>query len=144
MDMLGRVCGSTFSITGSYQQSLAQPADVEGCWGVGTWTFSAKVESNDCTSAPAVLPMYQFKVDETTDADGNPDQTFTYMTDPSVHNRVKISGNGIGCEGELDLFSADGTQVYILKPELPKDAANGAALSGDGEFWIYKTDQWIQ
>jgi len=137
---LGRICSASLTITGSFEQGMAKPADVNGCWPVGTWTFSAAIASNDCDTAPTFLPQYQFKVDQTLDADGNPEQSFTYLTDPNSHFRVKVTSGGAGqCEGELDLYSTDGTEVWILHPELYDDLS----VLGDGEYSLYDSDQWI-
>jgi hypothetical protein len=144
-DTIGRECTMAMSVTGSFTQSTPAPLNpdgtaYEGCWPVGTWTFSATMGTTDCTMPPSPLGQYQFKIDLTTDADGNDVQVPSYMTDPSVRNIVKVSQGGDGlCEGELDLFSADGKQVWIIKPELYADNH----LGGDGEFSQHKTDQWV-
>ena len=144
-DMLGRVCTTELGVSGSFVQSKAPPVHEDGtpytgCWPIGTWTFSATVGTGDCQAAPALLPQYQFKVEEMFDADGIPYQVNTYMTDPSVRNRVKVSQGGDGlCEGELNLFSADGKEVWIIKPELYADKH----LGGSGEYQLYKSDQWL-
>lgn len=147
MDMLGRVCTTSLTVTGSFVQSKAPPVHEDGtpytgCWPIGTWTFSAAIEASpaDCSTAPALLSQYQFKVDEMLDADGIPYQVNTYMTDPTVRHRVKVSQGGDGlCEGELNLFSADGKEVWIIKPELYADLR----LGGDGEYQLYNSDQWL-
>jgi hypothetical protein len=144
-DMLGRVCTTELAVTGSFVQSKAAPPHEDGtpytgCWPIGTWTFSASYGMGDCTTKPALLAQYQFKVDELFDMDGIPYQVNTYMTDPSARARVKVSQGGDGlCEGELNLFSADGKEVTILKPELYADQH----LGGNGELQIYKSDQWL-
>jgi hypothetical protein len=62
------------------------------------------------------------------------------MTDPNARSRVKVSQGGDGlCEGELNLFSTDGKEVLILKPELYADLH----LGGEGELQIFKSDQWL-
>ena len=62
------------------------------------------------------------------------------MTDPTARNRVKVSQGGDGlCEGEVNLFSADGKEVWILKPELYADLH----LGGSGEYQLYNSDQWL-
>lgn len=144
--MLGRICTTTLKTSGSFVQSKAPPVHEDGtpytgCWPIGTWTFTATMEGeSDCDTPPTLLPQYQFKVDEMFDVDGNPYQVNTYMTDPSVRHRVKVSQGGDGlCEGELNLFSADGKEVWILKPELYADLH----LGGEGEYQLYHDDQWI-
>ena len=146
-DLLGRICTAQLKVTGNFVQSKAPPLHEDGtpytgCWPIGTWTFSATLEMNGCSTAPQLLNQYQFKVDEMLDpTDGNYYQVNTYMTDPTVRHRVKVSQGGDGlCEGELDLFSSDGKQVWILKPELYADNH----LGGDGEWAMYHEDQWIE
>lgn len=144
---LGRLCTVNLTTTGTFVQSEAPPANPEdgtpytGCWPIGTWTFTASLGDGDCTTQPSLLPQYQFKGEQMLDPDeGNYYQVFTYMTDPSARNRVKVSQGGDGlCEGELDLFSADGKEVWILKPELYADGH----LGGNGEYQLYDSDQWI-
>jgi hypothetical protein len=145
-DMLGRVCTQTLKHSGSFVQSKAPPPKEDGtpytgCWPIGTWTFTAAVEGpGDCDNTPSLLPQYQFKVDEMLDADGIPYQVNTYMTDPTVRHRVKVSQGGAGlCEGELNLFSADGKEVWILKPSMYADLH----LEGEGEYQLYGSDQWL-
>jgi hypothetical protein len=145
-DLLGRICTVDLAITGNFVQSKAPPPHEDGtpytgCWPIGTWTFSATIGQGDCkTQAPQLLAQYQFKVEEMLDQDGIPYQVNTYMTDPTVRNRVKVSQGGAGlCEGELNLFSVDGKEVTILKPGLYADLR----LEGSGEFQVYGSDQWI-
>jgi hypothetical protein len=145
VDLLGRVCTMKMTVTGSFSQSVEPPthedgSPYEGCWPIGTWTFQATRGQTDCTAEPVLLGQYQFRVEQAFDADGNPYQTNHYMTDPSVRHRVKVSQGGDGlCEGELNLWSADGKEVWIIKPELYADNH----LGGDGEYSLYKSDQWI-
>lgn len=144
-DMLGRVCTTEIAVTGSFMQTKAPPVHEDGtpytgCWPIGIWTFSASYGTGDCETKPALLAQYQFKGEEMFDGDGIQYQVFTYMTDPAVRHRVKVSQGGDGlCEGELNLFSADGKEVLILKPELYADLH----LGGNGELQIYKSDQWL-
>jgi len=145
-DMIGRVCTAQYAVTGSFQQTMPRPVNPEdgttltGCWPIGVWTFQVQQEQTDCSPAPGILPQYQFRVEERLDADGIQYQVTTYMTDPTARNRVKVSQGGDGlCEGELNLFSTDGKEVWILKPELYADNH----LGGDGEYSLHKSDQWI-
>lgn len=145
MDLLGRVCTMQMKVIGTFVQSKAPPVHDDGtpytgCWPIGTWTFQAQRGESDCTTPPMLLGQYQFRVEERFDADGEPYQTNVYMTDPSVRHRIKVSQGGDGlCEGELNLFSADGKEVWIIKPELYEDLH----LGGDGEYALYNDDQWI-
>ena len=52
---------------------------------------------------------------------------------------MKVSQGGAGlCEGELQIFSADGKTVWLLKPSLYADNS----ILGDGEFAIFAENQW--
>jgi len=142
---LDRICTTNLTITGNFVQSKAPPVHEDGtpytgCWPIGTWTFTAAIADGNCEKAPALLSQYQFKVDEMFDADGIPYQVNTYMTDPASRHRVKVSQGGDGlCEGELNLFSADGKEVWVLKPELYADLH----LGGSGEYDLHGSDQWL-
>jgi hypothetical protein len=136
----GIVCTATAKVTGSFTLGQPQPADVFGCWPIGTWTFTATVDSNMCAAAPTVLSQYQFKGVETTDTNGDPLQTFTYLTDPATHNHVKVSEiGGSRCQAGVELYSPDGTQYWNFKPTLQADKAT---VDGFGEFTLYQVDQW--
>ncbi len=144
-DLIGRVCTMSMTVTGTFVQGAAPPVHEDGtpytgCWPIGVWTFQAQRGSTDCAQPPTLLGQYQFKVEERLDADGLPYQYNTFMTDPSIRHRVKVSQGGDGlCEGELNLFSADGKEVWIIKPELYEDKH----LGGDGEYSLHKDDQWL-
>jgi len=136
---LGILCNATFKVTGTFQLGQAQPTDIGGCWPVGTWTWTATMDTNQCQTPPAILPQYQFKVDVATDADGNYNYTDSYLTDPNAHYKLKVSGDGGGlCQGGLEIFSADGKQVWNMKPSLEV----GNVLDGFGEYALYDSDQW--
>jgi len=147
-DMLGRECTTELTTSGSFVQSTPPPVHEDGtpytgCWPLGTWTFTAALAPamGSCENTPAPLAQYQFKVEEKLDAMGDAYQQTTYLTDPGIRYRGKISQGGDGlCEGELDLFSADGKEVWILKPELYADNH----LGGSGEYQRFNKDQWIE
>jgi hypothetical protein len=139
-NMNGIVCQSTFKVTGSFAVGQTQPADVFGCWPIGTWTFTATMDTNGCATAPALLPSYSFKGVQTVDANGDPLQTFTYLTDPATHSRVKVSEiGGSRCEAGVELFSPDGLQYWNFKPTLEADKTT---VDGFGEYALYMTNQW--
>jgi hypothetical protein len=138
----GRVCTTTLTAAGSFAPTVSTPPPTGwvGCWPAGTWTFQMAVVMNDCTPAPTPLAQYQFIGIQELDANGDPIvDKFNYLTDPTVNYIAKVSQEGAGlCEGELDLYSADGKQVWTLKPVLQADNT----LIGDGEFGIFDTNQW--
>ena len=142
MNPLGRKCTATFSTHGTFAPDTANPRPADGgtgCWPIGVWTFSATVDTNDCSPTPTLLTQYQFKGSVTLNEDGDPIQAFSYMTDATARSIVKVSEGGSGlCEGELNLFNTDGTQVFLFKPALNADNT----IAGDGEFGVFATNQW--
>lgn len=148
-DTRGIQCSAQFSVTGSFTASAPRPADnTDGCWPVGMWTFSAAMMdgTNTCSPAPMPLGQYQFEGDleaDPSDPGGPMIETFKYDTDPSdARAVVKVTEGGSGsCAGELDLYSTDGKQVWVLRPEI--DTIDPmSTISGDGEYRTYSTDQW--
>jgi hypothetical protein len=138
-EQLGILCNATFDTSGSFALGAPQPEDVNGCWPVGTWTFRATIDENDCDDQPALLSEYKFQVTQTIDADGESQQAFTYLTEPAAHHRVKVSSGGGGeCEGGLEIFSDDGKQYWNFKPALNADLS----ITGFGEYSLYSEDHW--
>lgn len=137
----GRVCGAVLATSGSFTPDAANPppTDYEGCWPVGMWTFTVAVSMNDCSAAPTPLAQYQMKGIVMPDQNGDPLPEMTYVTAPGPRVIAKYSEGGSGlCEGELDLYSDDGTKVWLLKPELNADNT----ITGDGEYGEFTTDQF--
>ena len=139
----GRQCGATLSAMGTFAPDPAATPDPNGtgCWPAGTWTYQMAIVMNDCSPAPTFLPQYQVKGVQTLDMNGDPVvNTFTFLTDPgSTRTILKVSEGGSGlCEGEFDIYSADGKTVTLMKPELNADNT----LTGDGEYAVYSSDQW--
>ena len=137
---LGRVCTATFTTSGSFMPGSVAPTGWSGCWPVGMWTFSASQTASDCASVPMLLSQYQMKGDQVADMNGDPNYAMSYVTDPAAHFIAKVSEGGANsqCEGELDLYSADGKSVFYWKPVTNPDNT----ISGDGEYTLYTTDQW--
>lgn len=134
-------CTSALSLTGTFTPDGTRPAAYDGCWGAGSWVFTAAVTSNNCESAPALSPQYQFTAASEPDMNGDPivDKYTLVTPDPStVMDIVKISQLGAAqCEGEIDICSPDGTKVYQLRPDLTE--AVGNTISGQGEFLQYNS-----
>jgi hypothetical protein len=130
------LCQADLSITGTYAQGNAPPADFPGgCWPDGTWTFTVAVSQNGCSTAPKLEAMYSFKVQE----DNDYNDTITYLSDPTnKDDSLKLSGGEGGlCTGAFLLFSADGKTVINLRPALQV----GNVLNGKGDYRIYDQDQ---
>jgi len=137
----GRLCGAVFTTSGTFTpDATAMPnPDGTGCWPYGTWTYSMAMVSNDCSAAPMVAAQYQFKVTQMLDQNNDVIPVYAYLTDPTAMNVVKVSQGGSGlCEGEVDVYSADGKNVYVMKPELNADNT----ITGDAEFAMYGSNQW--
>jgi hypothetical protein len=133
-------CMADLDLTGSFAIGYPQPAEISGCWPIGTWTFTATVVNNTCTDTPTLEPSYAFRVDRDTGS-ADPDYMWLYsITSPAqgdAHNAVKVSSGGGGlCEGGMQIYSSDGKQEWNLHPSLNADAS----LDGIGTFQIHTTD----
>ena len=149
-DTRGIQCTTNFTLTGSFTASQPRPADnTDGCWPVGMWTFSAALDTtmtNSCMPQPTPLQSYAFEGDltpDTNDPTGPELEVYTYDTDPTDQMIIlKVSEGGSGsCQGELDLYSTDGTQVWLFKPETDTIAAT-TTISGYAIYTVYGSDQW--
>ncbi len=135
----GMSCSTALSLTGTFAPDGTRPAGYDGCWGAGTWTFSAAVTTNTCSSAPPLSAQYTFVAASELDMQGDPIVDKFTLTAPdgaSVMNIVKITQlASTTCEGEVDICSSDGKQVFQLRPDVTESAGNG--ITGQGEFIIY-------
>jgi hypothetical protein len=147
----GMVCGATFRVTGTFAAGMpGRPIDPDtmmpqtGCWPVGTWTFTAALDGNDCPAPPAALASYSFRVDRKAPPDGGTDLIESYVNLTSagdMQNHIKVTSTGQGCEGHVEFGSADGKQYWNMKPLLLKDPAT-TALAGDAYYELYKGNAW--
>ena len=142
-EQLGIVCNATFTTTGTFVAAAPmRPAEVTGCWPVGTWTFTAKVDANECAQAPALLPSYSFKVDRAVNPDPAKDEgyfeSYTWLGGNELTVRkLDVSEIASGCQAGLEMFTADGTQFWNMRPHL---APNGT-VTGFGEYALYDSNQ---
>lgn len=137
-EALGIVCNATFKVTGSFAAGTpARPAEVPtGCWPVGTWTFSASIDTNECATPPALATTYAFRVDRVDEGEGYV-ESYTYMGDQAMLFKVGVSeGGSLECSGGLELFSPDGLQYWNFKP-----MQGGTTIEGFGEYAQYETSQ---
>jgi hypothetical protein len=141
---LGLQCSATLTITGSFVEGQAPPLNPDGttfmgCWPIGNWTFAAMINENDCADSPMLLPSYEFQGTLSTDMNGDYNENFAYITDPTSNYLVKVTTEGNAmCEGELDLYSTDGMKVWNLSPFLNPDNS----IDGKGTYEEYTSDQW--
>ena len=150
------MCNAAFTATGTFAADTTAPRPTEpdtgapltGCWPVGTWNFTAKVDAtspNNCQAQPTVLSSYSFKVARTPDPSGGTDtvQTLTNLTTLAggVQYHLSMSANGQGCVASFEFGSADGTQYWNMQPTLPKDLT-ATAISGSGDYTLYKNNGW--
>ena len=151
-------CSAAFQTTGSFVQGAPRPlvndaADprnglpIQGCWPVGTWTFTASVDNTasvldldgdgegdrcgaDGTAAPTLETSYSFKVERIEDvlSDGLVEK-YTYLGTSPNFFKVKVSeGGGGDCEAAMELVSADRKQWWMLNPGIcTSDEARTAA-----------------
>lgn len=149
----GITCTARFNLTGTVVLGTpTRPIDpvtslpMTGCWPVGTWTFTATVDTSDvpvhpCETPPTVLPQYQFRVDRTLLPDGTGlNETYTYLGDMAMLGHLKVSSGGGGeCEGGLELWSVDNKMFWNLKPDQTE-----TTIAGHGDYAVYKDPQLRQ
>lgn len=169
---LAMACTDGFKVTGTFTASTPRPADVEGCWPAGTWTFQLALDPTDdqilditgdqlpdrCgrvagTTAATFESSYSFTVTRTDDGDGYVDSyamaggSFASKcanddgspTSGACVFRLKVSEGGGGeCEGGLEIYSADRTEHWNLKPS---QTTGVTALTGQGEYTKYTSPQ---
>jgi hypothetical protein len=152
---LGILCNSGFKITGTFAPGTpARPIDpdtslpAKGCWPVGTWTFTATVDSatNECAAPPAVLPSYSFRVDRMDDGISGLVESRTSLTDAgNMTSHIAVSETGQGCEASFELGSADGKDYWNMRPLLlnaPDGMPPSTTLAGSGDYAEYNADAW--
>jgi len=145
-----RLCQAHFTLAGQFTLGMPAPdkvnndtgdppgdgkPDIQGCWPVGSWTFSATMTDNDCKTPPIPLAQSQFN---TTFVDDpvEPAYNYTVVTpNPSTtKTRIGVSSGGGGlCVGKLELFSEDGKQTWTLDAALNVFNTSGP-LTGVGEY----------
>ena len=133
-------CSAQMTITGSFAVGTPKPAEISGCWPIGTWTFAMTVDDHNCAAAPTPLAEYQIRVDRDL-ASEDPDYTwlYTYVTDPNdqdVHIGVTSGGGGL-CEAEVILYADSGKTVWNLHPALQADNT----LTGLGDYEQHTQNQ---
>jgi hypothetical protein len=133
---LGILCEAQVGIAGRFEAAARRPSDVVGCWPVGTWTFSATVQSTDCASPPALEREYAFSVAR----DSEQIESYRFLNDPARDGvKLKVTSGGSGlCEGGLMIWSADRKTLFNLKPTLNADGT----VAGNGEIELYATPQF--
>lgn len=161
----GLRCSAAFTVTGTFSPGTpARPLDpetslpIDGCWPVGTWTFTAAVDTTQevvditgdgvgdrCgevsgTSAPTLEASYSFRVDRTEDpASDGLVESYTYLGNAPTFHKVKVSSGGAGdCEGIMEFVSADKKQWWTFNPALGETSN---ALTGTGDFTSYEDPQ---
>jgi hypothetical protein len=139
LDALGIICQSTLNVTGTFVQGIDQPADLNGCWPVGTWTVNATIDRLGCDPQP------NFGADEFTESfvyDVTYDEENTqilvgYANDPDderVNLKISTAGDSL-CHGSMDHFALDGT-VIGFRPTLQLDGT----LEGIGTYTVFSDD----
>jgi hypothetical protein len=165
------VCSAAFSLTGTWTAGTptrdlneASPTYTpDGCWGVGTWTFTAALDraaevrditgdkvGDRCgeyngTAEPRVEPSYSFRVEHVDAIDNGVvvgyDNKITMLAGQSSMEiiKIKLGDDGAGdCEANLELRSADRMMEWIFKPS--QTDADGKII-GVGEFVQFSEPQ---
>jgi hypothetical protein len=154
------VCTASFTVTGTFTPGTpGRPLDpdtnlpITGCWPVGTWTFTAAVDStatqeHPCQTAPTTLATYAFKVtrvpvDPNDPASDDTMQQIDSMTTmpAGMQYHLSVSSNGQGCQGHFEVGSADGSQYWNMVPTLAKDPAT-TTIAGNGDYIVYQGNGW--
>jgi len=98
------------------------------------------------TSIATFDASYSFRVDRTQDPNGDdwvdsytligssPSGGHTVWNDKVLYKISVTEGGGLDCEGNLELYSADGKSFWNLHPM----QADGQPLQGFGDFVLYK------
>ena len=176
-------CAAAFTVTGTFQENANNPrpldpigpdgepgtADdntvpISGCWPVGTWNFTATVDStadvldvdgdgvgDRCgevsgTSVPALEASYSFSVDRVEDPDSDGLlETYMYLGASPNFFSVKVSSGGGGdCEGIVEFKTSDNKQFWTFNPEICTSADCSPAtdaITGTGDFTEYLESQ---
>lgn len=129
------VCSATLATSGSLTPPGTPPAADAGCIPTGEWTVNVTVaDMGDCTDVP-INAAYHFTVTELPDEAG---YDYTWDDDPANMNvDMKITQGGPGdCEANFAMFSDDGTQYILLKPN-----ERDLVLDGQGEYELWSKSQ---
>jgi len=133
-------CQTDMALVGNLTPSDPQPAEIQGCWPIGTWSFSPTVTSNTCPTAPSLLGTYSFTGErDLASADPDYDWIFTVTSpsgDPTASVHVSSGGGGL-CSGSVMVYSADGLSVLNLSPALQA----GGTINGQGVYEMHTQDQ---
>ncbi len=139
LDALGIICESTLTVSGTFVESLAQPADLMGCWPIGTWTVTATVDRLGCDPQPAfgsedlaLSWVYEVTYDE--EASSHNVQFVGDPADERVNLKISTSGDSL-CHGAMDHYALDGT-VVGFRPTLQLDGT----IEGIGTYTVYSDD----
>jgi len=157
-DKLGIICNASFKMSGTFTPVAAgspgaRPIDPDtmmpltGCWPVGTWTFTAAMDTNECTTTPAVIPQYSFRVDRAEGADmqGLVDSYTNLTSIGDLQWHLAVSSNGQGCEGSFEFGSPDGKQYWNMQPVLINPLSGAAPttqITGSGDYSMFTTESW--
>lgn len=147
-------CSSGYTLTGTFAAAApARPADVGGCWGVGTWTFTAAIDPaytavditgdgqpDKCADSamPTLAASYSFSVTRVMGERGW-DEVVTFNGEVSQLHRLKVSeGGGRECEGGLELYLPGDVDFLNFKPNQSTDST---VIDGRGDFVRYSFPQ---
>lgn len=131
-------CEAAMTLSGT-MVAETQPAEIIGCWPVGTWTFSPTLGTNGCPTTPPLLSSYSFTGVRDL-ASAEPDYTWIFTVtapdDPTAHVSVTSGGGGV-CSAAFMAYSADGKTVTNLHPALDE----AGVLTGQGTYEVHTKDQ---
>ena len=132
LDADGIICQTSLILSGAFTESAPQPADISGCWGVGTWRVTGTTEQIGC-SPQADMP--EFVYEAIRDEEG--DTTIATFPADADNERLNlgISSNAEGCIGLFEHFGDD-FAVWTFEVYL----RDGGVLEGKGTYAVHKND----
>ena len=134
LDILGIICESTLTVTGSYTETTPRPPDGGGgCWDVGTWVVRATIDFLGCDPQESLETEYVYEV--TRDEESVTNVEYLGVFDPDRMNlKITASGDGL-CHASFEHFREDGI-VFTFQPVKQNDGT----LIGIGAYSVWEED----
>lgn len=133
LDALGIVCQTTMTLTGTFQEGEPQPADLNGCWPVGTWTVQTQLDFVGCDPQEPIAQEFVYTVQRIDDSN-----VVIFDADPDnerVNFKISTDSSG-GCFGGFEHYGLD-LRVINLQPDL---LPGTTTLTGEGFFQVWLED----
>lgn len=139
LDALGIICESTLLVSGTFEETMAQPPDRMGCWEVGIWTVNmVSVDFEGCDPQPQIDTTFTYEVTFDEETAGT---EIRYLDDPEYERlnlKITTAGDGL-CHASFEHFGTDifpDNVLLTLQPTLMEDGT----ISGIGAYAYYEED----